>query len=145
MDLQALSDRLEIGDLLSRYARAVDSKDWKLWRTVFTDDAHVDYTPAGGIAGDPDTVADWLAGALAAFPMTQHFITNVEIDLRGDRATVRAMFYNPMQLTGFQDLTFCGGNYQHELVRTGDGWKSERMVDSPEWFVNPPPMPAADQ
>ena len=56
MDLQTLIDRAEITDLLTRYARAVDRQDWELFRTVFTPDAHIDYTQVGGIAGDLDTV-----------------------------------------------------------------------------------------
>ena len=52
MDVQTLADRIEINDLLTRYAHAVDSKDWALYRTVFTNDAHIDYESAGGIKGD---------------------------------------------------------------------------------------------
>jgi hypothetical protein len=70
-------------------------------------------------------------------PMTQHFITNVEIALDGDRATVRAMFYNPMQLPGIEGLAYCGGNYHHQVVRTSEGWKSERLVEETKWAVNP--------
>jgi 3-phenylpropionate/cinnamic acid dioxygenase small subunit len=62
MDLQRISDQLEITALLNRYARAVDAKDWDLYRSVFTDDAHIDYSSAGAIAGRRDQVADWLKG-----------------------------------------------------------------------------------
>ena len=51
MDIQQISDELEITALLNRYARAVDTKDWTLYRSVFTDDAHIDYSSAGAIAG----------------------------------------------------------------------------------------------
>ncbi|MGY8803024.1 MAG: nuclear transport factor 2 family protein, partial [bacterium] len=46
---QELLDRREIDDLLIRYATAVDTKDWDLWETCFTEDAFVDYESAGGI------------------------------------------------------------------------------------------------
>jgi 3-phenylpropionate/cinnamic acid dioxygenase small subunit len=141
VDLQALHDKIEIQELLARYARGVDSKDWALWKTVFTSDAHVDYRSAGAPAGPRDEIADWLARGLATLPMTQHFITNVEIELDGDRAKVRAMFYNPMQLPGVDGLSFCGGYYHHDVVRTPEGWKSQRMVEENLWFDNPPPTP----
>ena len=32
MDLRALSDRVEIEDLLTRYAHAVDTRNWDLYR-----------------------------------------------------------------------------------------------------------------
>ena len=47
------SDELEITALLYRYARAVDTKDWELYRSVFTDDAHIDYSSAGADRGQP--------------------------------------------------------------------------------------------
>ncbi len=143
MDLQALHDKIEIQELLARYARGVDSKDWELWKSVFTPDATVDYSSAGAAVGSRDEVAAWLEQALRVVPMTQHFISNVEVDLDGDRAKVRAMFYNPMQLPGMADLSYCGGYYHHDVVRTPGGWKSERLVEDNVWFVNPLDMPAS--
>lgn len=138
MDVQELHDKIEIYELLARYARGVDTKDWELYKSVFTPDAFIDYSSAGAATGPRDEVAAWLAEGLEPIGMTQHFVTNVEIDLDGDRAKVRAMFYNPMQLPGMTELSSCGGNYYHDLVRTPDGWKSERLVEENLWFVNPP-------
>jgi hypothetical protein len=139
MDLQALSDRQEIAELLYRYARGVDTRDWALWRSVFTEDAVLDYTSApGGIAGNRETVASWLETVLAMFPMTQHYITNIESDIDGDTATVRAMFYNPMLFPGATEPSFCGGQYEHDLLRTPDGWRSRCLIEHNSWFVNPP-------
>jgi hypothetical protein len=137
MDVQAVADKLEIHELLSRYARGVDTCDWELWKSVFTPDAHVDYTSAGAIAGARDEVAEFLAQAIPTLPWTQHYVTNVEIDLLGDRAKVRAAFYNPMQLPGIDGPSACGGYYHHDLVRTADGWRSERLVEESRWFVDP--------
>jgi 3-phenylpropionate/cinnamic acid dioxygenase small subunit len=139
MDIKHIADQLEITALLNTYARAVDGKDWATYRSVFTDDAHVDYSSAGAIAGGRDEVADWLAKGFGAMPMSMHYITNIEIlENTGETATVRAMFYNPMQLPGMADLSYCGGNYVHDLVRTGEGWKSERLVEDSKWFVHRP-------
>ena len=138
MDVQRISDELEIAALLNRYARAVDTKDWALYRSVFTDDAYVDYSSAGVIAGTRDEVADWLSQAFTAIAMSMHYITNVEAEIDGDSATVRAMFYNPFQLSGTSTLSFCGGYYHHELVRTPDGWRSRSLREENAWFENPP-------
>jgi len=140
VDPQLVADRLEIADLLYRYARGVDTGDWKLWRSVFTDDAELDYTSApGGIAGDRETVGQWLEIVLATFPLTQHYITNIECHIDGDGAIVWAMFYNPMIFPGATEVTVCGGRYEHHVVRTPEGWRSRRMVEHNGWFVNPPP------
>ncbi len=138
MDLRAIADKIEIHELLARCARGVDTKDWSLYRSVFTSDASIDYSSAGAIAGTLDEVAEWLEAGFAHIPMTQHFISNVEVDLDGDRATARAMFYNPMQLPGMNELSYCGGYYHHDLLRTADGWKSERLVEENLWFTNGP-------
>lgn len=138
MDLQAVHDKLEIHELLYRYARAVDTNDFDLLNDVCTPDAHLDYTSAGCPAGPRDEMVAWLAEALAQVPVKQHIITNVEIDLDGDRARVRAMFHNPMRLPGMAEMSACGGHYVHDVVRTADGWRSERVVEHNEWFSNPP-------
>lgn len=138
MNLQALQDKLDIQELLARYARGVDDRDWALYRSVFTEDAYIDYSSAGAAAGPRDEVATWLEQGFAAIPWTQHYITNVEIELDGDAATARAMFYNPMQLPGVEGPSYCGGFYHHDLVRTPDGWKSRRLVEENRWFLNPP-------
>ena len=137
MDTQAVQDKLEIHELLARYARGVDTKDWELWKSVFTPDASVDYSSAGAPVGTPDELAVWLEQGLKVVPMTQHLISNIEVDLNGDKAKVRAMFYNPMQLPGMADMSFCGGYYHHEFVRTDDGLeeraarRGERLVRQP--------------
>jgi len=138
MDLQAVADKLEIHELLARYARAVDTKDWVLYRSVFTPDATIDYSSAGAVAGKRDEVAAWLEAGFVHIPMTQHFISNVEVELDGDRAKVRAMFYNPMQLPGMTELSYCGGRYHHDLIRTAGGWQSQRLVEENQWFVGRP-------
>ena len=86
LSLEQISDRIEINDLLTRYTTAIDTKSWKLLDTCFTPDAHLDYTSAGGIKGAYPQVRAWLEKALAAFPMTVHFIGNSVVTLEGDKA-----------------------------------------------------------
>ncbi|OLP02632.1 hypothetical protein BVU76_09215 [Mycolicibacterium porcinum] len=129
----------EIAALLYRYARAVDSKDWELYRSVFTEDAVIDYSSAGAVVGTRDEVVDWFAANFGVIPWSMHYITNVEIlDTDGETATVRAMFYNPMQLPGMAEMSACGGYYHHELVRTPDGWRSRSLREENLWFTNAP-------
>jgi hypothetical protein len=149
--MSRVADQLEIAALLSRYARAVDTKDWELYRSVFTEDAVIDYSCNGIPAGPRDDIAAFLAQAFTAIQMSMHYITNVELTFDdtggqgrgdpgsgvGDVATVRAMFYNPMQLPGKAELSYCGGYYHHEVVRTADGWRSRHLREDNLWFVNP--------
>ena len=134
-----LADKLEIHELLYRYARAVDTGDRDLLRGVFVADAVLDYSDVGGPDAGRDEVVHWLVTSLSLLPMAQHLITNIEVDLDGDRATVRALFHNPMQLPGVEGISACGGRYHHEVVRTPDGWRSVRLREENLWFTNPPP------
>ncbi len=145
MNLQELSDRAEISDLLARYARAVDRQDWKLYRSLFTADAQIDYTSVGGVAGGVEEVVAFLAGAMSMFESIQHLISNVEIEIEGDTASVTAMVYNPLKLPG-SPVWATGGWYHHKLVRTSDGWRSRSLVEEASWFdgVPEPPKPADD-
>jgi hypothetical protein len=138
MDLQQLYDKVEIQELLSKYARAVDTNDWELWRSLFTDDAAIDYTALGGIAGSRDEVAEFLAASMPLLPMKQHYITNIEADISGDTAEVIAMFYNPMILPGAADQSACGGWYRHQLIRTATGWRSTSLREENTWFASAP-------
>lgn len=129
-----LIDRRAIDDLLIRYATAVDTKDWDLYETCFTEDAFIDYESAGGIKGKLPEVRSWLEKTLVMFPMTQHVVCNRVIELGGDKATARSVFYNPMGLPQGEErkiLFFDGGYYNDKLVRVDGGWRIvERIEES---------------
>jgi 3-phenylpropionate/cinnamic acid dioxygenase small subunit len=137
MDRQALTDRIAAEDLLTRYATAVDRRDWEQYRSIFTADAEIDYTSAGGIAGTVDEIVEFLSTSLEMFEMTQHLVSNIDLEVNGDSATVTAMFNNPMRLPG-GDTWFTGGWYHHDLVRTPDGWRSRCLREESAWFDRAP-------
>ena len=136
---QALVDRLEIEQVLRAYAWALDAKEFDGLDDVFTPDAFLDYTTAGGIKGDYPEVKAWLASVLPHFPAYQHLISNVEvtIDPSGDTATSRAAFYNPMghdKADGKRVYFHCGGEYRDQWVRTGDGWRIKDRFEQTIWM-----------
>src|SRR4051794_11545720 len=111
-DIKVIADRLEIEDVLTRYAWSIDTKSFDGLDEVFTPDAHIDYSSSGGIAGAYPEVKAWLASVLPHFPAYQHLVTNKQIQLRGDSATCRSEFYNPMMQNkggGKTSLFFVGG------------------------------------
>jgi ketosteroid isomerase-like protein len=136
-----VADRIEIDDLLTRYATAVDTKDWELYQTVFTADAVIDYTSSGGIRGGLAEVTKWLAESLAMFSMSQHLVTNRDVRVTGDTATSHSYLYNAMGRTkrdGTLDLMFVGGGYRDKLRRTNDGWRIIERVQDTAWFSSSP-------
>jgi hypothetical protein len=139
--LEELFDRLEIDELLTRYATAIDSKNFDLLDDVFMPDGRADYTSAGGIAGDFPTVKAWLAEVLPHFPQYQHVVGNRKVALDGDTATSVSAFFNPMVMKN-GDTFFCGGEYHDQLVRSGDGWRIAERVEKTVWTYGAvPPVP----
>lgn len=136
LDAQQLSDRIEIADLVTRYTRAIDSGDWDGLDDVFTPDARIDYTSAGGRAGDFTTMKAWLAEVLPRFVRRLHVIGQISVDLGEDSASITAYFSNPMVALdedGAELLTDTGGYYHHQLVRTEAGWRSRELIEETMW------------
>ena len=143
MELQEISDRLEIQDLLARYSFAIDDRDWNALDEVFTPDARINYTAAGGIAGDLSQIKAWLPVALERFPMFQHLVATTKLDLDGDEAASRTILFNPMthqNAAGEQQTFFIGLWYRDRFVRTDAGWRIAERVEEMGWVKDAPEM-----
>jgi 3-phenylpropionate/cinnamic acid dioxygenase small subunit len=144
LSLQEMSDRLEIQDLLARYSFAIDERDWDALDQVFTPDAWIDYTAAGGIKGPYPEVKAWLPEALERFPMFQHMVATTRLEIAGDEATSRTILFNPMtyrDADGADTVFFIGLWYRDRLARTAEGWRIIERVEEMGWTHNTPPMP----
>ena len=136
MDVQELSDRSEINDLLIRYSEALNLADWDAWSACFTGAAHLDYTTAGGVAGSVPEAVAWLAPMMTMFDMRIHRMANVMITFAsGDRALVGSQYATLMRIPATEgDPTYveASGWYDDVVVRTADGWlldqRTERMA-----------------
>lgn len=140
MDLQELIDREQIRAVITRYTRAVDSDALVSGSfdpaQVFTADATLDYSSAGGPVDSPEVTLAWVREMRSAFARWQHVIGQVDISLDGDTARATAYLVNPMVVAapdGSETVIEVGGYYHHELVRTPAGWRSRRMVDELVW------------
>ena len=136
LDLQTISDRIEIDDLITSYTRAVDTLDWTRFDTVFTPEATIDYTASGGIKGTRDEVREWLSQTLPMFSTMQHYVCQKDVTLDGDEAAVRVYLANPMAIAqpdGSAWRMEVGGYYLHQLVRTPEGWRSRELIEEIAW------------
>jgi len=143
LDMQEISDRIEIQDLLARYTDAIDRRDWDALDRIFTDDALIDYTAMGGARGGLVEIKHFLAEALPMFETFQHLVGSSVVDIDGDEATARTICHNPMVLRGGKDphLLVCGLWYQDSLVRTPDGWRISERVEESAYMKEEPPCP----
>lgn len=130
MNVQAVADEIDIGNLLTRYCRAVDSKDWNLYRSLLADDAHLDYSAAGLFVGGPDDAVEYLTRHQESISVGMHYVTNVESQIDGDAATVVAMWFNAVELPrteGSFYMNFFYGRWHDELLRSESGWRIQNL------------------
>lgn len=131
LSLEEISDRLEIQQLLIDYSTAIDRRLFDDLDVVFTSDAYIDYRAMGGIDGQYPEVKAWLAEVLPNFPAYAHMLGNFDVRIDGDKASSRTICFNPMVLPGLeQQVLFCGLWYEDEFVRTADGWRMSRRVET---------------
>ncbi len=133
-DLRSVRDELDIQRVVHDYAWACDNGDWDLLRSVFTDDAQLDYSTTGGPAGSRDEVVAWLEESLSQVDTIHHVVSNFQIDLDGDRADVRAMFHCTIRLPGVSGTIVTGGYYVEQHVRTPDGWRIRSLYEDNRWM-----------
>jgi SnoaL-like domain len=121
---QALADKAEIVELMTRYCFAVDFRDFERLRDVFAADADATYvlSPLGLGLDDvhlsgADAIVEWLSSVLGNLgePAPRHAMTNFLIEVDGDRAHSRNY------------LASGGGLYTVEHVRTPDGWRAAKF------------------
>lgn len=132
LSAQEISDRIEINDLMVRYARAIDTRNYELLDTCFTPDAHVDYVSSGGTKGPYPEVRAWLEKALAPFATMMHLVANNQVELNGDQASSRTYVINPMgfpKADGSLHVFTVAAHYVDKLVRTRDGWRIAERIE----------------
>jgi len=81
---QATMDRVALRDLVMRYCRGADRRDFGLVRSLYHDDAIDDH--GAMFRGGPDAFVAWLPEATAPWELTIHSITNSLFAIDGDQA-----------------------------------------------------------
>jgi hypothetical protein len=142
--LRDLSDRAAINDVLMKYVRGVDRRDWDLVRSCYHDDAFQDH---GAYAGDLDGLIAWSREWHANVPVTMHTISNVLIEINGKVAVAESyLVVHQMQPdeSGQLQYSVAGCRYIDRFeYRDGIGWRIARRI-VPLVFTRPLD-PAGDQ
>jgi len=116
-------ERLDVLDVLARFAAGLDSCDFELYRSVFADEIEVDYSSYRPGAAGCVPAQTWVDRARRLFPGldgTTHSIVNSRVAIDSDTAVVTSTMRADHLLDG-QRYTL-GGSYTHRLRRDGDGW-----------------------
>ncbi len=153
--LQDMIDKMEIGELQSRYMYALDWQDAETYGSVFTEEAVLSW-PEGHAEGRANIQAACArmrefvrkrdeADAPAKPARLRHFLANRVIEVQGDRARAVAYWFD---LSNDNQPRWpyipAYGLYEDELARTPDGWRftsrkiyneisGESPAENPAW------------
>lgn len=127
-------DRALIADLMARYSWALTDRDWDRWVSLFTDDAHVDYSTAGGPVGSPRDAAETFKGMMAMFDVSISSGSNVAVTfVDADTARVRSMYTMMLRIPGADgaapNYMQASGWYDDTVVRSADGWRIAKRFE----------------
>ncbi len=138
--LQDLTDRAEITDLMDRYLRSLDERVFdEAWARAFHTEDVTAEMPIGTVHGREAVLAHTRRG-MALFDRTVHLGAGFVIGIDGDRATVRGAQLSTHVLAGGSENPFVsGGRTLTELVRTVDGWRISASALHVAWTRGTPP------
>ena len=126
--IRALQDRMDITDVLYRYASTIDRFDLDGLRRVLADDLWAQYGNADPVVGG-DAVAAWIGEATANVVWQHHLLSVYHVEVDGDQAS--ALVYHTSHQV-FEDdpemAKLLVGRYHDELRREPGGWRISRLV-----------------
>jgi ketosteroid isomerase-like protein len=133
--LARVLDQQEITDVIHRYCRGIDRRDYDLVRACYHPDASDDH---GDFRGGVDAFIDYVQGTLPRFEHTMHFIGNVLVEPVGDRARAEsyAVAHHHMRASSSKperDLTV-GLRYVDDFERRAGQWRIAARACAFEWW-----------
>jgi uncharacterized protein (TIGR02246 family) len=129
--IQRLEDIEAIRALDAEYTRRLDAADWEGLAGLFTPDG--EFVGLDRASGHDELVAFFsglAAGGLTAF---WHYVTNLEINLDGDTATVRSALWQPCVQDGVPHVA--AGHYRDIVVRHDGRWRYRSKQVSFDYFA----------
>jgi hypothetical protein len=130
-----LVDRARIAELLVRYARCIDERDWAGLQETYTDDGVMQHgTVSVGRDGVPELSEKILTGCASS----HHLVGDPSIVIEGDRASSHSHYFATHVAEGTTVRRQGGGWYDCELRRTEAGWKFTRVKSTTAWRTGEP-------
>lgn len=123
MDADDLVTFRQLEELKYRYVRALDTKDWDLFASCFTDDATAVYGDRISFTG-PDQIVDYMRTNLGTNMITVHQVHHPEFTVDGDAATGRWSLMDRVIMTDYRLLLDGASLYDDRYRRGSDGeWR----------------------
>ncbi|MET0830392.1 MAG: nuclear transport factor 2 family protein [Microbacterium sp.] len=139
-DLEQHLDRAAIEAVLVRYVNSNGRDDFDAMAECFTENGGMGDGPPEGRARLRERFATIRARTLAMWNVevihrTQHLLTNVEIELRGDEATSFCSAFTSIvaERNGTPVLIQRGITYTDRFIRTDEGWRIRHRTHDLKW------------
>ncbi|WP_039794317.1 nuclear transport factor 2 family protein [Nocardia araoensis] len=126
-----VTDRIEIADLFTRFARLLDEGRYDDADTIYTDDVEVN-SPRIQVRGI-DKVVDYMRQAEVEGEHTQHTTTDLLVTLDGDQATASANSLVHYYRDGQPPHLTSGLRLACTTVRTPAGWRLREIRITLAW------------
>jgi uncharacterized protein (TIGR02246 family) len=129
VSLADIEDRIAISDLFVRYTTALDRGDVETLVDCFTPDGSLDSPAVGQHSGHAAIRA--FAERFARFhergAQLRHVISNLAVELDGDRARATCYLVNFLTRNGKSEL-LAPGRYECDLVKSDGKWRFQRRL-----------------
>ncbi|MEM7569261.1 MAG: nuclear transport factor 2 family protein [Pseudomonadota bacterium] len=127
-----------ITDAIMRSSHGIDRCHVEVLKSAYWGDATVDY---GLFKGSAMEFCDFLMPGLAEFKSTQHSVSNILIELRGDEAKVETYvraYHHSIDDDGQQQDMVVGGRYLDRFEARGEEWRIAHRTYVMDWNTNGP-------
>lgn len=120
------------------YAFSIDTRDWDLHRSIFTDEITMDFSSYSGQPSSTMAADAWVNGLKPLFTglqASQHVMTNPIVDVDGETARLRMYMKAEHFLhndAGSYDFAL-GGYYDDRLIRVDSGWRIRAVTLKVFW------------
>ena len=136
----------KITAIIYRLARGLDRRDKALLASCFHDDATDDH---GLFKGSATEFCAWLVETLGNYERTQHFISNINMTINGDKAGTEAYFFAHHVVPGEDSKkdVIAAGRYCDNFEKRNGEWRIvhrkalydwSRVEETKDGWANPP-------
>ena len=131
--------RARVAEVLVRYATAIDTRDWGLLRTCFTDDCDADYGDIGHWETAEELVT-WMAEVHDPLGPSMHQLSNISMSPEADGIMTRAYVHGVIVVPDGAVAVHVYGWYDDVLVETATTWQVARRRFVPTFTESSPAM-----
>lgn len=124
MTLEEVADRMEIAQLVCKYSRAIDRRDYDLLKSLYAENSIDEH--GGMFSGSGAEFVEWVSTILEASGHTSHQILNHLIELTGNYAEGEVYTCNVhimQDSEGNKVNISTGSRYLDKYIKSSNGWQ----------------------